>query len=126
MLVTRQKPVIRIMAGLAAALVATPLPAQLAAHSPRADATLASAIAARRIVERGIAALGGQAALDSVSDLVFSLKGFRTDLGQAMAPNLPYTTELVPTGISSSQSRGASSTMSRMTYSVTYPDPPLG
>ena len=48
-LVTRQKPVIRIME-LAAALVATPLPAQLAAHSPRADATLASAIAARHIV----------------------------------------------------------------------------
>jgi glyoxylase-like metal-dependent hydrolase (beta-lactamase superfamily II) len=94
MLVARQKPVIRIM-GLAAALGATPLPGQLAAHSPRADATLASAIAARHIVERGIAALGGQAALDSVSDMVFSLKGFRTDLGQAMAPNLPYTTELV-------------------------------
>ena len=91
MLVTRQKPVIRIVAGLAAALGAAPLPAQ----SPPADATLASAIAARHIVERGIAALGGQAALDSVSDMEFSLKGFRTDLGQAMAPNLPYTTEVV-------------------------------
>ena len=55
MLVIRPKPVIRIMAGLAAALGAAPLPAQLAAQSPRADATLASAIAARHIVERGIA-----------------------------------------------------------------------
>jgi hypothetical protein len=93
MLRTRKESVIGIVAVLAAAFIAKLLPAQTSARSPRTDATLASAIAARHIVERGIAALGSQAALDSVLDMEFSLKGFRTDLGQAMAPNLPYTTE---------------------------------
>jgi glyoxylase-like metal-dependent hydrolase (beta-lactamase superfamily II) len=59
------------------------------------DQSYHSALEARRVVERAIAAIGGLAALDSVHDIARILTGERIDIGQALRPSPPYTREPV-------------------------------
>jgi hypothetical protein len=58
-----------------------------------ADQRLGASLEARRIVERAMSAMGGQPAFASVHDISRTLTGTRVDIGQALRPDSPYTTE---------------------------------
>ena len=74
------------LAGLISMLT-IPLVAQAA--GVQTDQSYNSALEARRVVERAIAAMGGPAALDSVHDISRVLTGERIDIGQALRPGPP-------------------------------------
>jgi glyoxylase-like metal-dependent hydrolase (beta-lactamase superfamily II) len=86
---------LRMLFRLAGIISMLTIPLVAQAAGVQTDQSYNSALEARRVVERAIAAMGGPAALDSVHDISRVLTGERIDIGQALRPGPPYTREPV-------------------------------